>query len=357
MTLHTKAVSPDAAVQMKSDWNARAAENSRWYINTLDKNQREDEFNASGLMEVQNQVASCLWLLTGGRDAGSLRLLEIGCGIGRMTRHLAAIFGEVHATDVSEEMIRQATERLTNHSHVHLAATNGSDFQHLPDEHFDVIFSAYVFQHVPQAEIIASNLRDAWRVLAPGGVFRFVVNARTDEEFVRLPKDTWAGAAFPEKEIRKLARELGAQLLGISGENSQYCWVMWRKRTPLSAIQLPAVSPQILACGWADDLKNPTIPCSGDRAFITVLVTGLDEHSADADNTVALLDGEPILPRYTGPADPAFRHAVAEMPGVNFENVLQINLKVPAHAGAGVKSLVIRSSHGQTSVPAHITLA
>ena len=33
-------------------------------------------------------------------------------GIGRITRYLAAIFGEVQATDVSGEMIRQAKERL-----------------------------------------------------------------------------------------------------------------------------------------------------------------------------------------------------------------------------------------------------
>ena len=38
--------------------------------------------------------------------------LEIGCGLGRMTRHLAGIFGEVYATDVSAEMIRGACARL-----------------------------------------------------------------------------------------------------------------------------------------------------------------------------------------------------------------------------------------------------
>jgi ubiquinone/menaquinone biosynthesis C-methylase UbiE len=38
-------------------------------------------------------------------------MLEIGYGIGRMTRHLASIFGEVHGVDVAPTMCRWAERR------------------------------------------------------------------------------------------------------------------------------------------------------------------------------------------------------------------------------------------------------
>jgi len=60
-------------------------------------------------LEVERLVRADLPLLTQG-VIPRLRLLEIGCGIGRMTRALAEIFGEVYATDVSGEMIRRGSD-------------------------------------------------------------------------------------------------------------------------------------------------------------------------------------------------------------------------------------------------------
>ena len=40
-----------------------------------------------------------------------MRVLEIGCGAGRLTRALANFFGEVHAVDISGEMVAQARKR------------------------------------------------------------------------------------------------------------------------------------------------------------------------------------------------------------------------------------------------------
>lgn len=35
------------------------------------------------------------------------RMLDIGCGIGPMTRYFSEIFGEAHGVDISEEMIKK----------------------------------------------------------------------------------------------------------------------------------------------------------------------------------------------------------------------------------------------------------
>src|SRR5262249_61690077 len=130
---------------MKRDWDDRARENAKWYINTIRKDQSDDEFYSTGRPEVQKFVLSDP-VLTKNRDLKELRLLEIGCGLGRMTKHLAEAFGEVHGTDVSAEMITQAGQCMRDYANVFLYETSGVDFTELPDDYFDMIFSVYVFQ-------------------------------------------------------------------------------------------------------------------------------------------------------------------------------------------------------------------
>src|SRR6185503_18528897 len=204
------------SARMKRDWDDRARENAKWFINTVKLEQSDEEFEATGRSEVEKGILSD-WLLSEDRDLKSKRLLEVGCGIGRMTCHLAEIFGEVHGVDVSGEMIRQGRERLRKYSNVFLYETNGLDFGVLASDYFDLVYSVYVFQHVPSADVIRSNIRDACRVLKPGGLFKFLTNGILDEEYESVQKDTWMGVAFPESEIRQVARDSGAQLIRMTG--------------------------------------------------------------------------------------------------------------------------------------------
>jgi len=42
-----------------------------------------------------------------------MRILEIGCGAGRMSKYVCEIFGYVYEIDVSDEMIRRVHDALT----------------------------------------------------------------------------------------------------------------------------------------------------------------------------------------------------------------------------------------------------
>lgn len=333
------------AVEMKLDWDQRAAEDARWYINTVRRQQTEEEFDASGLHEVQCQIVDGLALLTGGRDPRQLRLLEIGCGIGRMTKHLAALFGEVYAVDVSAEMIRQAQARLQGLQNVRLFETSGQDFTLFPDQSFDVIFSAYVFQHIPSAAIIRSNLIDAWRVLKPGGVFKFVTNGVTTAE--SSPTDSWNGAAFPETALRQLARELGAQLLGLFGEETQYCWTMLRRRVEAQAQRpIRTQMPQVVFCGHADDLAQPEISLSSARPYLTLVLAGEFSEWDDAASVNLELAGHTILPRYAGAPG---TNVLASLPSDDAEALFQINLRLPTELPLGELSLQVQFADNASS--------
>ncbi|MFN0087255.1 MAG: methyltransferase domain-containing protein [Blastocatellia bacterium] len=339
---------------MKADWNGRARENAKWYINTAKREQTEEEFDASGMREMEILVLPELSLLTGGRDPRGLRLLEIGCGIGRMTKPLAAIFGEVHSTDVSGEMIAAARARLHALPNVRFHETSGVDFAALPDDYFDAVFSAYVFQHVPGKEVIVSNIRDAFRVTRPGGIIKLHTNGVEAVEYDALEKDTWAGATFSEREMRALARELGAQLVSVYGGGTGYCWTTLRKRIARPARLFE--QPRIHFHARADNAAVNLIPKGGDEAWLALAVSGLDSEWVDANTLKVEYGGRPVTPRYAGRVRPHFeaalRRAVSESP----EEMTYIEAGVPAEASPGIVPVRIVTERGAASPTVEIEL-
>jgi methylase of polypeptide subunit release factors len=86
---------------MRNDWDRRARENARYYIATGRADWTDEEFFASGEQQVAGQILNDMENVCQGRNPASMRVLEIGCGAGRITGALARIFGEVHAVDIS----------------------------------------------------------------------------------------------------------------------------------------------------------------------------------------------------------------------------------------------------------------
>jgi SAM-dependent methyltransferase len=320
----------DHSRAMKLDWDARAVEDAKWFINCVRLRQSEEEFDRTGLEHVRGFVTDDLELLIDGRDPRDLRVLEIGCGIGRMTRHLAGIFGEVYATDVSGEMIRQAQSRLVDLRNIQLYETNGSDFSQFPSEHFDFVFSAYVFQHIASKEIILSNIRDGYRVLKPGCNFKFLVSTVSNEEFLAMTKDTWAGASLFEGDLRGVATELGARLMAMTDLGTQYTWTIFRKPARVSAAITRKAA--ILEVGRAEDLANRVVETHGKG--LGMLLEGIDRDVMDANNLVVEVGGFAVRPSYVGPTKgwPA--------------GTVQVNFPVPdTHAG-GMTPVRLRLADG-----------
>ena len=213
---------------MKRDWDARARENARYYVASGRSDWDEQSFSASGKTNTEQFVFSDLDLVTGGNDPRSLRILEIGCGVGRMTEHLAETFGEVHGVDVSGEMVATAKQRLSGFDNVDVHETNGVDLALFPDSFFDFAFSFIVFQHIPFREVIEGYLREVNRVLKPGRLFKFQVQGTSGEKFAALEKNTWLGVGFSAAEMAALAAEIGFEVLRSEGEGTQYFWQWWR---------------------------------------------------------------------------------------------------------------------------------
>jgi ubiquinone/menaquinone biosynthesis C-methylase UbiE len=101
---------------------------------------------------------------------GGETVLNIGCGVGRVERYLAPDVQELWAVDVSGEMVRRARERLAGLANVHLREVGNREFlAGFEDDRFDLVFSFLVLQHLEKEDAFL-YLRDAFRVLRPGGI-------------------------------------------------------------------------------------------------------------------------------------------------------------------------------------------
>src|SRR5258705_647584 len=118
--------------RMRDDWDGRAIPAPRCFIASGEPARTEESFFQSGESNVREHIYSDLENICQAHDPSSMRIVEIGCGAGRLTKALAALFGEVHAVDVSAEMIRLASEEVGALPNVRLYVNNGADLSALP---------------------------------------------------------------------------------------------------------------------------------------------------------------------------------------------------------------------------------
>ncbi|HTR38757.1 MAG TPA: methyltransferase domain-containing protein [Bryobacteraceae bacterium] len=214
--------------KMRQDWDQRARENARYYVNTATTEWTDDEFFASGEKTLAEQILNDMGNICQGKPPGKMRVLEIGCGAGRVTRALAKTFGEVHAVDVSGEMVRQAAAALKRYPNAFVYQNNGMDLAVVPDVEFDFAFSSIVFQHIPSREIIENYVSEVQRLLRPGALFKFQVQG--DSSLETRPDDTWLGVPFSDRQVVEMALRCGFEPRYRHGAGEQYFWLWFFKR-------------------------------------------------------------------------------------------------------------------------------
>ncbi len=231
--------------KMRAEWDQRARSNARYFVNTEKEDWTDEEFFHSGECTVAEEILTDMTNICQGKDPKRMKVLEIGCGAGRVTRALAKIFGEIHAVDVSGEMVRQARRALAAFPHARVYQNNGTDLTVLngrwsrfyrflpaalrpPLPVYDFAFSTIVFQHIPSREVIENYVREVNRLLRPGALFKFQVQGDTTIE--RPEDDTWLGVPFSDEETVAMAERCGFEARYRHGAGTQYFWLWFFKR-------------------------------------------------------------------------------------------------------------------------------
>jgi SAM-dependent methyltransferase len=154
---------------MREGWNERARRDAFRYVETEHWDGDVDAFFALG--EERCRLLVDPVLAARGIDGRGATVLDLGCGVGRITRALADRFATTVGVDVSDEMIRRAQELHPPAEYPNLRFAD-SDGVRLPldAESVDFIFSYEVLQHMPSHEVILSNVADMRRVLRRDGL-------------------------------------------------------------------------------------------------------------------------------------------------------------------------------------------
>lgn len=208
---------------MRRDWDARARENARYYVNTERDDWTDEEFFRSGERTVAEEILTDMINICQGKEPREMKVLEIGCGAGRVTRALAGLFGQVYGVDVSGEMVARARQALAERPNAQVFQNNGRDLSVLGDIQVDFAFSTIVFQHIPSREIIENYVKEVHRLLRPGGLFKFQVQGNVTTE--AKADDTWLGVSFSDEQAVAMAERCGFEPRYRHGAGQQYFWL------------------------------------------------------------------------------------------------------------------------------------
>jgi ubiquinone/menaquinone biosynthesis C-methylase UbiE len=100
------------------------------------------------------------------------QVLEVGVGVGRLAKHIAARCAKFTGIDISHKMIAITSERLRQLPNVTLIAHEKSDLSIFQNNSFDRAYFQTVLIHLDREDVF-NYLRETYRVLRPGGLAWF----------------------------------------------------------------------------------------------------------------------------------------------------------------------------------------
>jgi len=191
----------------------------------------------SSAVHAQGAEFALLQAAVAGR--GEARVLDLGCGAGHVSFQVAPLVGEVVAYDLSAQMLEVVNAAAQQRGLGNIRTECGA-VERLPfaDGEFDFVFSRFSAHHWSD---LGLALREARRVLKPGGVAAFIdVMAPgsplldTHLQTVEVLRDTSHVRDYSAAEWLWQVGEAGLHVTGHSRQRLRMEFASWveRMRTP-----------------------------------------------------------------------------------------------------------------------------
>ncbi|MBO3274555.1 class I SAM-dependent methyltransferase [Pseudomonas schmalbachii] len=167
------------------------------------------------------------------------RVLDLGCGAGHVSFHVAPLAGEVIAYDLSAEMLDVVASAAAERGLDNIRTEQGVA-ERLPfaGGEFDFVFSRYSAHHWRD---VGQALREVRRVLKPGGVAAFIDVVApglplldTHLQSVEVLRDTSHVRDYSPSEWTRLVGEAGLAVTACKRQRLRLEFQSWveRMRTP-----------------------------------------------------------------------------------------------------------------------------
>jgi len=221
------AMSDGGILQDQIDYyRARAGEYDEWWFRT-GRYDRGPEFNARWRAEVATVEAALDTWLTARRPQ---TLLELACGTGLFTRHLASRVPHITAVDASPEVLAINRSRVAT---ANVDYVEADVFSWRPAARYDAVFFSFWLSHVPE-ERFAAFWANVAHVLAPGGA-AYLIDSAFD------PTSTAKDHVLPERDAGIVTRRLN------DGREFRIVKLFWEPQ---------ALAARLSAVGWSATLAH-----------------------------------------------------------------------------------------------------
>jgi len=204
--------------RIRVEWEALGQSQPYWSVVTQPQYYQDQFEQHSEQFYLSGKYSSDLFLSALRRNGISAdhltTCLEVGCGVGRVTKFLAESFKYVIGADISNAHLVLG-ERYLNDQHIHnVEWAHWQDLyalEHLP--HVDAICSVITLQHNPPP-VIAWMLKQLFNALNPGGVAYFQLPTYRNGYFFEVdrylntpPPNTLEMHFLPQRDVFRVMQE------------------------------------------------------------------------------------------------------------------------------------------------------
>jgi SAM-dependent methyltransferase len=154
--------------------------------------------------------------------SGYRTCFELGCGVGRITVALAALFDRVIGADIAKPMLEEAARTASGFKVTNIEWMLTNRFAIYDElETFDVFFTGIVLQHNPPP-VMAYMLTRLLGKLRPGGIgffqlptYRLGYSFSAEEYLKKAPSNDIEMHVFPQRPLLELVQRCGCRILEI----------------------------------------------------------------------------------------------------------------------------------------------
>jgi SAM-dependent methyltransferase len=161
--------------RLRETWRTLGADDPLWAILSRPDKRRgrwdADEFFAAGEVEISAIEDLCARI---GQPRERRLALDFGCGVGRLTRALAARYAQVVGVDISPSMLAQARRLNAHLVNVRFVENAQPHLDFIAAASVDLVYSVITLHHIPP-RLQRAYIAEFLRVLAPGGVAVFQI--------------------------------------------------------------------------------------------------------------------------------------------------------------------------------------
>lgn len=162
-------------------------------------------------------------------------VLEIGCGFGRMTTHIAQYCSPKHvfAVDISPKLLEIAKSRCDIYgiNNVSFIETSGDSLLGIPDNSITFAFEYIVFQHISDYTIVYKYLKELFRVLQIGGILVMHIRDVSGVPSETNSGNTWHGCRMSPEFIGNSLKGIPLKIFNVEGIGTDRCWIHIKKES------------------------------------------------------------------------------------------------------------------------------